>query len=85
MYTNSAKSEFDDICRGSSSHELTCDDIFKIVNVKLIDKCIRKLKLGKASGPDELSAEHLVHAQPSLVIISLSTAPLNDFAWLCTK
>ena len=39
-----------------------------MVNVELIDKCIRSLKLGKACGPDELSAEHLVHAHPSLVI-----------------
>ena len=70
VYTNSddAKSEFDDICRGSSSHELSCDDVFRIVNVELIDKCIRKLKLGKASGPDELSAEHLVHVHSSLVV-----------------
>ena len=40
----SAKSEFDDICRGFSSHELSCDDVFIIVSVELIDKCIRKLK-----------------------------------------
>ena len=73
MYTNydnatSAKSEFDDICGGSSSHELSCDDVFRIVNVELIDKCIRKLKLDTASRSDELSAEHLVHAHPSLLI-----------------
>ena len=73
MYTNSddatsAKSAFDDICRGFSSRERSCYDVFRIVNVELIDKCIRKLKLSKASGPDELSAEHLVHAHPSLVI-----------------
>ena len=90
MYTNSddaisAKSEFDDICREFSSHELRCDDIFRIVSVELIDKCIRKLKLGKASGPDELSAEHLVHAHPSLVIHLCLPFPLNDFAWFCTK
>ena len=39
-----------------------------MLNVELIDKCIRSLKLGKACGPDELSAENLVHAHPSLVI-----------------
>ena len=38
------------------------------MNVELIDKCSRSLKLGKACGPDELSAEHLVHAHPSLII-----------------
>ena len=42
--------------------------LFDLVNVELIDKFIRSLKLGKACGPDELSAEHLVHAHPSLVI-----------------
>ena len=90
MYTNSddatsAKSEFIDICRGSSSLELSCDDVFSIVNVELIDKCFRKLKLGKASGPDALSAEHLIHAHSSFFRPSLSTVPLNDFQWLCTK
>ena len=54
VYTNSddatsARSELDDLCRGSSSHELSCDDVVWIVSVHLIDKCIRKLKFGKAS------------------------------------
>jgi len=31
------------------------------INVELIDKCIKKLKLGKAGGFDGLSAEHLIH------------------------
>ena len=64
----SAKSKFDDKCKGSSSHERSCGDVFRIVNGEFIDKCIRKLKLGKDRGPDELSAEHLVHAHPFLVI-----------------
>ena len=38
------------------------------MNVQLIDKFIRSLKLGKAFGPDEFSAELLFHAHPSLVI-----------------
>ena len=86
VYTNfddtSAKSEFDGICRGSSSPELSCDDVFRIFNVELIDKCIRKLKLGKASGPDELSADHLVHAHPSLVVhlcLLFRSMILHDF------
>ena len=33
-----------------------------------MDKCIQKFKLGKANGPDGLSAEHLVHAHPALVM-----------------
>ena len=50
-----------------------------MVNVELIDKCIRLLKLGKACGPDELSAEHLVHAHPSLVIHICFFVSLYDF------
>ena len=55
VYTNSddatsAKSEYEDICIGSLLHELSCDDVFRIVSVELIDKCVRKLILGKASG-----------------------------------
>ena len=39
------------------------------VNVELVDKVARSLKLGKASGPDGLSAEHLIHAHPKLVVM----------------
>ena len=40
VYTNSddatsAKSEFDDICRGSSSHELSCDDVLGLLMLNL--------------------------------------------------
>jgi hypothetical protein len=28
------------------------------ISVELIESCVNKLKLGKASGPDELKAEH---------------------------
>jgi len=38
-----------------------------MVNVELIDKCIRSLKLGKASGPDGLCTESLLNAHPILV------------------
>ena len=37
-------------------------DINDLITVELVDSCIRKLYLGKASGPDDLSAEHLKHA-----------------------
>jgi len=37
------------------------------ISFELIDKCIRDLKLGKASGPDELMAEHLKYAHPILI------------------
>jgi len=38
------------------------------ITVELIDRSIHKLHKGKASGPDELSAEHLLNAHPSLVV-----------------
>jgi len=40
-----------------SSVSQLCFDI----NVELIDKCIKKLKLSKAGGSDGLPAEHLIH------------------------
>jgi len=38
------------------------------LNVELIDKCARKLKTGKACGPDDLDAEHLLYAHPVLIM-----------------
>jgi len=38
------------------------------ITVDLIDNSIRGLKRGKACGPDDLGAEHLLNAHPSLVI-----------------
>ena len=39
------------------------------ITVELVDKNIRALKLGKACGPDGLSAEHLIYAHPKLVTL----------------
>jgi hypothetical protein len=33
-----------------------------------VDKAVRNLELGKACGPDNLSAEHLIYAHPLLII-----------------
>ena len=43
-----------------------------LINVESVDKCIHELKLGKASGPDGLSAEHLLHAHPYLVVLLIA-------------
>jgi len=43
-------------------------DVCQLVTVETIEACIHKLAKGKACGPDELSAEHLVYAHPSLVV-----------------
>jgi len=47
---------------------VSSSDLQTLISVEQIDRGIRNLKLGKANGPDELSAEHLLHAHPSLVI-----------------
>ena len=51
---------------GSSSKKSNNFDLSNI-SFELIDKCIRDLKFGKASGPDELMAEHLKYAHPILI------------------
>jgi len=51
-----------------SGKEFNSNELNDLINVELVDKCIRQLKLGKACGPDELSAEHLVNAHPMLVM-----------------
>ena len=39
------------------------------VNVELVDFVIRRLKHGKAAGPDGLSAEHLLYSHPLLCVL----------------
>ena len=41
----------------------------ELVNVELVDKCLRGLKLGKASGPDGLCTESLLNAHPKLATL----------------
>ena len=55
----------DDAVSENSSSE--CSDFLS--SVELIDKCINDRKKGKACGPDDISAEHLQNAHPSLVIL----------------
>jgi len=38
------------------------------ISVELVDKCLHSLKEGKACGPDDLCAEHLLYAHSSLVV-----------------
>ena len=40
-----------------------------VVDCDLIDRRVRKLRLGKACGPDDLTAEHIMYAHPSLITI----------------
>ena len=43
-------------------------DCFNSVTVEIIDRCICRMQKGKASGPDDLCAEHMIYAHPSLVM-----------------
>ena len=47
-------------------NESQCNN--NLCSVEEIDNAIRNLKKGKACGPDDISAEHLVNAHPSLII-----------------
>jgi len=44
------------------------DKCLSAITVESVDKSIRNLKFGKVCGPDNISAEHLLHAHPSLVM-----------------
>ena len=39
-----------------------------LVSVESVGRCIKKLKLGKALGPDGLNTEHLFHAHPAVAV-----------------
>ena len=60
-----AKSEVFDSYTSSTNNYNNFDQ--SAISFELIDKCIRNLKCGKASGPDELMAEHLKYAHPILI------------------
>ena len=38
------------------------------MTVELIDHCLSNMRKGKACGPDNICAEHLLYAHPSLVM-----------------
>ena len=54
----------DDIIADSCSYDIVGADL---ITYESLDKCIRSLKCGKACGPDELTAEHLLHAHPIII------------------
>ena len=37
------------------------------MTVELVDRCLSNMRKGKACGPDNLCAEHLLYAHPSLL------------------
>ena len=80
MYANKP-----DSCTSSSKKSNNFDQ--SNISFELIDKCIQDLKFEKASGPDELMAEHLKYAHPILMYhlcilfraISVHSFVPNDF------
>ena len=38
------------------------------ISVELIDNCVKKLQVGKACGPDDIGAEHILYAHPVLIM-----------------
>lgn len=52
----------------SDNHSRPNFELGRCVTPELIDKCIARLAKGKASGPDDLTAEHIIYAHPSLII-----------------
>jgi len=57
VYTNKP-----DSCTSFSNNSNNFD--LSAISFQLIDKCIRDLKFGKASGSDEMMAEHFKYAHP---------------------
>ena len=47
---------------------VSSNDAASSFSVSIIDDCISNLKLGKACGPHDLAAEHLLRAHPSLIV-----------------
>jgi len=62
---NAYNAEFDRVKRVDGYNIGKC---LSAINVESIDMSIRNLKCGKACGPDNISAEHLQYAHPSLVM-----------------
>ena len=56
---------YNNIILKESSNALRHSSLFSI---EVIDKCVKSLKLGKAQGPDSLSAEHLLHWHPIIYL-----------------
>ena len=63
--------QYSQLCntRHQNNNSVDWNILIDSVNVELVDKIARSSKLGKASGPDGLSAEHLIYAHPKLIVL----------------
>ena len=64
-----AKREFEGLLSGANNNDFTKERLCELINVESVDRCMKKLKLGKALGPDGLNAEHLRYAHLLLQFI----------------
>ena len=65
---NDAKADFEALFSCSENDNFSKERLCMLVNVESVDRCVKKLKLGKALGPDDLNAEHLYHAHTALAV-----------------
>ena len=59
---------FQRVCAVVTNEPLEQQSHTRDISVELVDKCIRNLKSGKACGIDDIGAEHLLYAHPSVVV-----------------
>ena len=52
--------DFEALLSCSENDNFSKERLRILVSVESVDRCIKKLKLGKALGPDGLNAEHLM-------------------------
>jgi len=65
------KATYENVCASAINNcnsEQQCAYVNNI-SVELIERCINELKLGKASGRDEIGADHLRYAHPSVLLV----------------
>jgi len=60
--------EFVEKCNEQLCEPQDSVNLADLINVECVDKCVRDLKDGKSCGHDGLSAEHLKHAHPLLIV-----------------
>jgi hypothetical protein len=67
--SNKLMDKFLTLCNVYNIHENVC------IDVETVDRCIRKMKLGRAAGWDEIDVEHLLYAHP--ILVTLLSVMLN--------
>jgi len=66
--TNIVNKTIQRVCAVVTNEPLEQQSHTRDISVELVDKCIPNLKSGKACGIDDIGAEHLLYAHPSVVV-----------------